>query len=101
MYDWTDPGREANSTTANMTTPNQLMELPHPQSHDDASTPTNSERFVDDDKLAALSKGVVPACTDKCARWALTNSKPRATTQIMTRLRSTRAFRARSARKSN
>ena len=90
MYDWTDcPGREASSTTANMTTPNQLMELPHPQSHDDASTPTNSERFVDDDKLAALSKGVVPA---KYARWALTNSKPRATTQIMTRLRSTRAF---------
>ena len=81
--------------TANMTTPNQLMELPHPQSHDDASTPTNSERFVDDDKLAALSKGVVPACTDKCARWALTNFaawKPRATTQIMSRLRSTCTF---------
>ena len=86
--------------TANMITPNQLMELPHPQSHDDASTPTNSERFVDNDKLAALSKGVVPACTDRCARWALTNfaawmnfnSKPRATTQIMTRLRSTSTF---------
>ena len=43
------------------------MGLPHPQSHDDASTPTNSERFVDDDKLAALSKGVVPVSTDKCA----------------------------------
>ena len=43
---------------ANMTTPNQLMELPHPQSHDDATTQTNCERFVDDDKLAALSKGV-------------------------------------------
>ena len=75
-----------------MTTPNQLMELPHPQSHDDTSTPMNSECFVDDDKLAALSKGVVPAGTDKCARWALTNSEPRATTQIMTRLRSTHAF---------
>ena len=57
---------------ANMTTSNQLMGLPHPQSHDDASTPTNSERFVDD-KHIALPKGVVPAGTDKCARWALTN----------------------------
>ena len=44
-----------------------------------------SEPFVDDDKLAGLSKGVVPARTDECARWALTNfaawmnfnSKPR------------------------
>ena len=64
---------EASSMAANMTTPNQLMELPHPQSHDNASTQTNCERFVDDDELAALSKGVVPAGTDKCARWALTN----------------------------
>ena len=70
-YDWTDCPRE--KPAANMTTLNQLMGLPHPQSHDDASTPTNFERFVDDDKLAALSKGVVPAGTDKCARWALTN----------------------------
>ena len=64
------------STTANMTTPNQLMELSHPQSHDDTSTLNAS--------LTALSRGVVPASTDKCARWALTNfaawmnfSKPR------------------------
>ena len=55
-----------------MTTPNQLTELPYPQSHGDASTQTNCKLFVDDDKLAALSKGVVPAGTDKWARWALT-----------------------------
>ena len=50
-------------------------------SHDDAST-LNASLTV---KLAALSKGVVPAGTDECARWALTNfaawmifnSKPR------------------------
>ena len=71
------------STTANMTTPNQLMELSHPQSHDDASTPNASLMMTV--KLAALSRGVVPAGTDECSRWALTNfaawmhfnSKPR------------------------
>ena len=71
------------STTANMTTPNQLMELSHPQSHDDASTPNASLTMTV--KLAALSRSVVPAGTDECARWALTNfaawmnfnSKPR------------------------
>ena len=81
MCDWTDcPGREASVTDANMTTPNQLIKLPHPQSHNHASTSggarTNCERFstfVDDDELAALSKGVVPANTDKCTRWALSN----------------------------
>ena len=71
------------STTANMTTPNQLMELSHSISHDDASTSNTSlTRTV---KLTALSRGVVPAGTDDCARWALTNfaawmnfnSKPR------------------------
>ena len=69
--------------TANMTTPNQLMELSHPQSHDDASTPNASLTMTV--KLAALSRGVVPPGTDECARWALTNfaawmnfnSKPR------------------------
>ena len=73
MCDWTDcPGQEASGTDANMTTPN-------PQSNH-ASTSggaqTNCERFsnfVDDDELAALSKGVVPAGTDKCTRWALAN----------------------------
>ena len=73
MCDWTDcPGQEASGTDANMTTPN-------PQSNR-ASTSggarTNCERFsnfVDDDELAALSKGVVPAGTDKCTRWALAN----------------------------
>ena len=62
---------------ANMTTPNQLIELPHPQSQNHTATSggaqMNCERFVDDDELAALSKGVVPAGMDKCARWALTN----------------------------
>ena len=53
-----------------MTMPNQLMELP--ESHVNASTQTNCECFVNDDELAALSKGVVPAGTDKCAWWALT-----------------------------
>ena len=56
-----------------MTTPNHLMELPHPQSHYDTSIQTNCKHFVDDDELTALSKGVVPAGTDKCGRWALTN----------------------------
>ena len=28
---------------------------------------------VDDDEPTVLPKGVVPACTDKCARWTLTN----------------------------
>ena len=55
---------------ANMTAPSQLMELSHPQSHDDASTQMiqNCERFIDDDEPAALSKGVVLASADKCAR---------------------------------
>ena len=43
------------STTANMTTHNQLMELSHPQSHDDASTPNASLTLTV--KLAALSRG--------------------------------------------
>ena len=83
MCDWTDcSGREASGTDANMTTPNQLIEVPHPQPHDHASTctsggpRTNGERFstfVDDEELAALSKGVVPAGTDKCTKWALAN----------------------------
>ena len=81
MCDWPDcPGREASGTDANMTTPNQLIEMSHPQPHDHASTSggprTNGERFstfVDDEELAALSKGVVPASTDKCTRWALAN----------------------------
>ena len=65
------------------TTPNQLMELSHPQSHDNASTPNALLTMTV--KLAALSRGVIPAGTDECARWALTNfaawmnfnSKPR------------------------
>ena len=101
MCDWTDcPGQEASGTDANMTTPN-------PQSNH-ASTSggarTNCERFsnfVDDDELAALSKGVVPAGTDKCTRWALANFGTKSTlkTQFqrtsllaMTRLHSTRTF---------
>ena len=75
------------STTANMTTPNQLMELSHPQSLTTTplvgSTPNASLTMTV--KLAALSRGVVPADTDECARRALTNfaawmnfnSKPR------------------------
>ena len=73
-------GREASGTDANMTTPNQLIEVPHLQPHDHASTSggprTNGERFstfVDDEELAALSKGVVPAGTDKCTKCALAN----------------------------
>ena len=71
MHDWTD------WTAANMTTPKQLMELPHPQSHDHVSTSggaqANCERFIDDDELAALSKGVVSASMDMCVRWASNN----------------------------
>ena len=48
-----------------------MVELSHPQSHDDASTPNASLTMTV--KLAALSKGVVPAGMDKCARWTLTN----------------------------
>ena len=70
MYNWTDALDEKPavrpSTTANMTTPNQLMELSHPQSHDDASTPNASLTMTV--KLAALSRGVVTAGTDECAR---------------------------------
>ena len=59
------------------------MELSHLQSHDDASTPNALLTMTV--KFAALSRGVVPAGTDKCARWAMTNfaawmnfnSKPR------------------------
>ena len=58
---------------ANRTMPNQLMELSHPQSHDNASTQMNCKHFVDDDEVAVLLKGVVLASTDKLARWALTN----------------------------
>ena len=58
-------------TTANMTTPNQLMELSHPQSHDNASALLNASLTMT--KVAGLSRGVVPAGTDECARWALTN----------------------------
>ena len=70
VYDWTDALDEKPavrpSTTANMTTPNQLMELSHPQSHDDASTLNASLMMTV--KHAALSRGVVPAGTDECAR---------------------------------
>ena len=48
-----------------------LDELSHPQSHDDASTPNTLLTMTV--KLTVLSKGVVSAGTDKCARWALTN----------------------------
>ena len=70
MYDWTDTLDEKPavrpSTTANMTMPNQLMELSHPQSHDDASTPNASLTMTV--KLAAFLRGVVTAGTDECAR---------------------------------
>ena len=67
MYDWTDALDAVRpSTTANMTTPNQLMELSHPQSHDDASTPNASLTMTV--KLAALSRGVVTAGADECTR---------------------------------
>ena len=70
MYDWTDALDEKPavrpSMTANMATPNQLMELSHPQSHDNASTPNASLTMTV--KLAALSRGVVTAGTDECAR---------------------------------
>ena len=65
MYNWTnitaldEKPAVRPSMTANMTTPNQLMELSHPQSHDDASTPNTSLTITV--KLAGLSKGVVPA----------------------------------------
>ena len=66
---------DESGTDVNMTTPNQLIELPYPQSHDHTSTAgepqTNCEcfsTFVDDKKLAVLSKGVVQADTYKCTR---------------------------------
>ena len=41
------------------------MELPHPQSHDDA---LNCKRFVNDELAAVLSQGVVPAGMDKVCK---------------------------------
>ena len=54
---------------ANMTAPSQLMELSHPQSHNDASTQMiqNCECFVDDDETTA----VVPVGMDMCSRYRL------------------------------
>ena len=66
---------DESGTDVNMTMPNQLIELPYPQSHDHTSTAggpqTNCKcfsTFVDDKKLAVLSKGVVQADTYKCTR---------------------------------
>ena len=71
MSDWTDcPGQEVSDT--NMTMPNQLMELPHPQSHNHTSTSGGARvrfpcTFVEDE-FAVLLKGVFPAGKDKCTR---------------------------------
>ena len=71
MSDWMNcPGQEASDT--NMTMPNQLMELPRPQSHNHTSTSGGARvrfpcTFVEDE-FAVLSKGVFPAGKDKCTR---------------------------------
>ena len=54
---------DTGGTTANMNMPN------HHVPANGVATPSIS----DDDVLATSSKGVVPAGTDKCARWTLTS----------------------------
>ena len=95
MCDWTDcPGRQANSSTERpaLTTPNRdvddaLRQLPHPDANNSSASGSHTQTtgsktsstlerfstFVDDDKLAILSKGVVPVNTDRNTKWALSN----------------------------
>lgn len=77
MCDWTDcPGLAMMENTP-------TVAQPQPSCSSHTSNPSSTlhherqrERFttfVNDDELAVLSKGVVPASTDKSTRWALAN----------------------------
>ena len=94
LCEWTDcPGaRRASEMTAmphpdnppNSASPAPLLELtlsstctdPAEVAETTIDLPPSHERFlsfVDDEKLAALSKGMTPANTDKSTKWALSN----------------------------
>ena len=81
MCEWTDcPGFKAKTTPPNETLPTNtppttdtMAAAPLSSSSLPNGTSKRFSTFVDDEQLAVLSKGVVPANTDKSTKWALAN----------------------------
>ena len=92
MCEWTDcpgaltraslPGVLTTPHPSNMPSFNPVLPIPASMSSTAATSPTaqasahSSERFtsfIDDKMLDTMSKGMTPANTDKCTRWAVSN----------------------------
>ena len=88
LCEWTDCPGQLTATPHPNNLPNSTPLSPAPTVAQAASSytldtneaaidlPPSHERFslfVDDEKLAVLSKGMIPANTDKSTKWALSN----------------------------
>ncbi len=71
---------EATPTLSTSNRSNHMTELTRPSDHTPSSagggtSSTGFATFVNDEQLAALSKGVTPATTNSSTKWALSNSE--------------------------